>query len=556
MLTTLERDGTESTVIASRSPGSDSVAVSPVLSINSTSSGLASAWRSRRESTRSASVTSASPRRNGRVGTVFIALDHPGGLERRQQSRGGARVDADSPRELVDSEALLAVAQLARAAPARARPRTQDAVGCPGRGPVMSGCTDFVAQALVAPSATVLRSAPTVVYDATAHVVRPHVPQLRRPGSGRFRVRWRGEHAPARDPVVPRVVRVQLLPSQRGGGAARVVVSPLRLPHVVSGRARHAHERGPESRSSRRARLMSRLTATARRADRPQPEDHVHVRRQEGHRARGRHDRLGAVRRRPADLLPELQVPPPARSDVLLGPLPQLPGGSRRRAGDPRLHRAGPRRCVGRASERQAQPRARRDVGDRHARRPVYASRLLLQDVHPAPPDVARVRVGAAPRGRAWKASEDPGRADLAHGVPAPARRPAGRRRRRRRAVGRARGRQARRRRGARRRRARARRAVAVGGRPRAGAHARQAGPRGRRRDPLQCARARTLRRPRPGVAGLDAAPDPRPPPHLCHRRDRAAARVLRKRPSGRDAVRRCAPAGEPVRRRPRQPAR
>ncbi len=65
MLTTLDCDGTESTVIASRSPGTDSVAVSPVRSISSTSTGRASARRSRRASTRSASVTSPSPSRNG-----------------------------------------------------------------------------------------------------------------------------------------------------------------------------------------------------------------------------------------------------------------------------------------------------------------------------------------------------------------------------------------------------------------------------------------------------------------------------------------------------------
>ena len=109
MLTTLERDGTESTVIASRSPGSDRVAVSPVDSSSSTRIGRASDCRSRREITRSASVTSASPSRYGRLA---IALDHARGLERREQPRRGARVDADPARELVDAEALLAVAQL------------------------------------------------------------------------------------------------------------------------------------------------------------------------------------------------------------------------------------------------------------------------------------------------------------------------------------------------------------------------------------------------------------------------------------------------------------
>ena len=53
---------------------------------------------------------------------------------------------------------------------------------------------------------------------------------------------------PRQHPVVPRAVRVQLLPPQRRRGTARVVVSPLRVPHVVPGRARHPHERGPADR--------------------------------------------------------------------------------------------------------------------------------------------------------------------------------------------------------------------------------------------------------------------------------------------------------------------
>src|SRR5207249_1437743 len=39
--------------------------------------------------------------------------------------------------------------------------------------------------------------------------------------------------------------RLQLLPPQRGGCAAGVVVPPLRLPRVVPRRARHAHQRSP-----------------------------------------------------------------------------------------------------------------------------------------------------------------------------------------------------------------------------------------------------------------------------------------------------------------------
>ena len=57
-------------------------------------------------------------------------------------------------------------------------------------------------------------------------------------------------------------------------------------------------------------------------------------------------------------------------------------------------------------------------------------------------------------------------------------------------------------------------------GRPRAArARAGRAGPRRRRRDPRLGLGARLLRRPRPGLAGRDAAPGPRPAARLRHRR-------------------------------------
>ncbi len=67
-------------------------------------------------------------------------------------------------------------------------------------------------------------------------------------------------------------------------------------------------------RSGRRTRPVSRARearAPARRADRPVAASSLHVRGQARRGLRRRHDRLGALRVGAADLLPQLQVPPP-----------------------------------------------------------------------------------------------------------------------------------------------------------------------------------------------------------------------------------------------------
>ena len=76
-----------------------------------------------------------------------------------------------------------------------------------------------------------------------------------------------------------------------------------------------------------------------------------------------------------------------------------------------------------------------------------------------------------------------------------------------------------------------------------------------RRRGPRSGERARLLRRDGPGLAGRHPAPDPRPPPRVRHRRDRAAAGVRRQRPSWSDAVRRRAPPDPALRGRVPAPA-
>ena len=91
-----------------------------------------------------------------------------------------------------------------------------------------------------------------------------------------------------------------------------------------------------------------------RRADRPRADRLVQLRRQAGRGVRGRHDRLGAARRRPPGALAQLQVPPPARAALLRRPVPELPRRRRRLARRARLHRAGARGDEGRAHEREA----------------------------------------------------------------------------------------------------------------------------------------------------------------------------------------------------------
>ena len=213
---------------------------------------------------------------------------------------------------------------------------------------------------------------------------------------------------------------------------------------------------------------------------------------------------------RPAHLLAQLQVPPPARPALLRRPVPQLPRPGGRRARRARLHRAGARGDEGGAHERVAVARLRRDARHRPRRRPVHPARLLLQDLHPAAPLLAALREGAAARCGTRQAAQVAAGARVAHGVPAsPRGHPRDWRRRGRAERGRGRGR-ARRRRGARRRGPRARRPPARRGRGGVRARARRAGARRGRRDPRQRPRARHLRRPRAGLAGRHAPPGPR----------------------------------------------
>ena len=380
-------------------------------------------------------------------------------------------------------------------------------------------------------------------------VVRAHVSPLRRPRGGRFRVRRRGSAASrSRRPSFRELCEYNYFRRNVAGvqrewwyhrSGCRTWFQAdrdTRTNEVAAGRP---------ARASWRA--VSRLPPQPGERDRPRDRRSRSRSTAAGGGARGRHDRLGAVRRRPAHVLAQLQVPPPPRADVLRRKLPQLPRRGRWRPGRARLHRAGPGGRAGRAPQRAAR-----------------ASSSTLMSVTdtlggPFTPPGFYYKTFIRPR-RLWPLYEwvlrhaaglgrlpkTPGRADLADRVPPPARRRARRRRRPSRASAAAiAAAEQRRRRRARRRRPRARRPPAVGGRPRAGPRADRAGP----REPAsRCSTAAPALGHFDGLvaglAGRHAAPDPRPPAHLRHRRDRAAARVRRQRPAGRDAVRRRAPAG------------
>src|SRR5919197_5989352 len=97
------------------------------------------------------------------------------------------------------------------------------------------------------------------------NVLLARVPELRAARRQRVQVPGRGHAAPARAPDAARVDRLRLLPRQRRGRPARVVVPPRRLRDLVRGRAGHADERGsahrgpaPERRAHSRARGGSR----------------------------------------------------------------------------------------------------------------------------------------------------------------------------------------------------------------------------------------------------------------------------------------------------------
>src|SRR5512133_3123469 len=61
------------------------------------------------------------------------------------------------------------------------------------------------------------------------HVLSHDLPALRGPRGHGLRLRRRAHPSPARATHAARARRLQLLPAQRGRGAARVVVPPLRL---------------------------------------------------------------------------------------------------------------------------------------------------------------------------------------------------------------------------------------------------------------------------------------------------------------------------------------
>ena len=165
---------------------------------------------------------------------------------------------------------------------------------------------------------------------------------------------------PATRPPDRELNALRVLPPQRRRSAARVVAAPLRLPGLVPGRTRHAHERRALDRAAGRRPALTRLDPQpGERIDRSQP-DHVHVRRRPRVRLRRRHDRLRALRRRAPRVLAIVQVPPPARRAVRVRPVRELALPRRRRTRRARVRRAGARGDARDAPERVAVAAVRR----------------------------------------------------------------------------------------------------------------------------------------------------------------------------------------------------
>ena len=323
------------------------------------------------------------------------------------------------------------------------------------------------------------------------------------------------------------------------------------LPRLVHRRARHRHQRGEAGGAA-----VSRLSSAARRAHRPDQEDLLHLRRQEGRRptratrSARRCTPPGSARSAAAS-----STTAAAGSCACAGPVPQLHLRRRRRPGRPGLHRAGARGHHRHPRQRAAVAGVRRDARHRHLRRPVHAARLLLQDLHPPAQAVAAVREDPAQRRRPGQAARVPARARVAHRVPPPPRRRAGHRRRDRRPAT---------------RRSPPRSWAPTWCSPtRAPSPAASSSSRATRSGPARAGRracreagveiidqrlrAGLLRRAGPGVAARHPAPGPRRAPRLRHRRHRAAAGVRRQRPARRDALRRRPAAGRALRGQPRQ---
>ena len=258
------------------------------------------------------------------------------------------------------------------------------------------------------------------------HVLPADLPELRRARGHRLRLRRRGIGPPARAAELARAQRVQLLPPQRRGRAARVVVPPLRVPRwFVAERDTRTNEVLLDRAARRRARTPRQPPGDDRLA--PQPGERID---------RGRRSTSPSTASRCAAFA----------GDTIASAL--YAAGRRTFSRSFKYHRrrgelggagsartrswpsTGARACA-RAPSRarrhavehmNAQPgaRLRRHARDRPLRRPVHAARLLLQDVHPAAAAVAGVREGAPPRRRPRAAAQAPGRARVAHRVPPP----------------------------------------------------------------------------------------------------------------------------------------
>ena len=241
-----------------------------------------------------------------------------------------------------------------------------------------------------------------------------------------------GEVVPAAEgrALAARAEHLQLLPPQRRRSSARVVVSPLGLPGLVLGGARHDDQRGPVGRPPA---AMSRLP--------PSPGERINRARTVSFEFDGKRveafegDTVGSALQASGRrvLSRSFKYHRPRGLFCCAG---QCPNCLVDVDGWP-----GVRACTEpvregmRVSHMNASPSLEFDVMRRHrpVRQAFYPTGLLLQDVHPAAPPLAAVREGPAQGRRARPAGPPPGGPRVADGVPPPPRRRAGDRRRRRR---------------------------------------------------------------------------------------------------------------------------
>ena len=177
-----------------------------------------------RERRRLAGASPSSSTRIGRARACDVEpREHAVGERHERRARAGtapgrraATIPADSS-VASSRDAVLALTPIRRASSLTPRPcsRCRGARSSSARARATEATGRAPGPFICCTIGNSIASAPIVVYDARRMSFVLDVSALRRPRGGRLRLRRRGDRAPARAPVVPRAVRVQLLPPQR-----------------------------------------------------------------------------------------------------------------------------------------------------------------------------------------------------------------------------------------------------------------------------------------------------------------------------------------------------